>query len=153
MKVLYSDAHEQHSPARLLVKGVSTPSREIPQRAEILLDAVRAAGYPVVAPDDFGPEVRASIHTAGYLEFLERAHGEWQALGDGAPEARKRHMSTVFLRPTILMRYGAVEWAGVKIYLKGKDTPVAVMQMPKNDRRPWTAKVTTKAGVLSYWQL
>lgn len=86
MKVLYSDAHGQHSPARLLVKGVSTPSREIPRRAEILLDAVRAAGYPVVAPDDFGPEVRASIHTADYLEFLERAHGEWQALGDGAPE-------------------------------------------------------------------
>jgi len=60
----------------------------------------------------------------------------------------KRHTSTVFLRPATLLRYGAVKWAGVKIYLKGKDTPVAVMQMPENDRRPWTAKVTTKAGVL-----
>ncbi|MFH1970405.1 MAG: Amuc_1102 family pilus-like protein [Verrucomicrobiota bacterium] len=60
----------------------------------------------------------------------------------------KRHTSTVFLRPTTLERYGNVEWAGVKIYLKGKDTPVAVMQMPENDLRPWTASVTTKAGVL-----
>ena len=47
----------------------------------------------------------------------------------------------------MLKRYGNVEWAGVKIYLQGKDTPVAVAQMP-NDPRPWTAKFTTKAGVL-----
>ena len=60
----------------------------------------------------------------------------------------KRHTSTVFLRPTTLERYGNVEWAGVKIYIKGKDTPVAVAQMPKNDLRPWTATVTTKGGVL-----
>lgn len=62
----------------------------------------------------------------------------------------KRHTSTVFLRPNTLKRYGNVEWAGVKIYLKGKDTPVAVAQMP-NDPRPWTAKLpklTTKNGVL-----
>ena len=59
----------------------------------------------------------------------------------------KRHTSTVFLRPNTLKRYGNVEWAGVKIYLKGKDVPVAVAQMP-NDPRPWTAKFTTKAGVL-----
>ena len=59
----------------------------------------------------------------------------------------KRHTSTVFLRPNTLKRYGNVEWAGVKIYLKGKDAPVAVAQMP-NDPRPWTAKFTTKAGVL-----
>ena len=62
----------------------------------------------------------------------------------------KRHTSTVFLRPNTLKRYGNVEWAGVKIYLKGKDAPVAVAQMP-NDPRPWTAKLpklTTKNGVL-----
>jgi len=59
----------------------------------------------------------------------------------------KRHTSTVFLRPTTLERYGAVEWAGVKIYLKGKDTPVDMAQMP-DDQRPWTATVPTKEGVL-----
>jgi len=60
----------------------------------------------------------------------------------------KRHTSTVFLRPATLERYGAVEWAGVKVYLKGKDAPVAAMQMPENDLRPWTATVNTKEGVL-----
>jgi len=60
----------------------------------------------------------------------------------------KRHTSTVFLRPTTLERYGNVEWAGVKIYLKGKDTPVDVAQIPENDQRPWTATVATMPGVL-----
>ncbi|MCX6991807.1 MAG: hypothetical protein NT011_01555 [Kiritimatiellaeota bacterium] len=60
----------------------------------------------------------------------------------------KRHTSTVFLRPATLERYGAVAWAGVKIYLKGKDTPVAVVQIPENDQRPWTAPVASMPGVL-----
>ena len=60
----------------------------------------------------------------------------------------KRHASTVFLRPTTLERYGNVEWAGVKIYIKGKDTPAAMAQMPENDLRPWTTTVTTRDGVL-----
>ncbi|MCG2658735.1 MAG: hypothetical protein L6437_00625 [Kiritimatiellae bacterium] len=57
----------------------------------------------------------------------------------------KRHASTVFLRPTTLERYGNVEWAGVKVYLKGEQ--VAVAQMP-DDRRPWTISYKTKEGVL-----
>ena len=57
----------------------------------------------------------------------------------------KRHTSTVFLRPTTLDRYGNVEWAGVKIYLKGEQ--VAMAQMP-DDQRPWTANVKTKENVL-----
>ena len=57
----------------------------------------------------------------------------------------KRHTSTVFLRPNTLERYGTVEWAGVKIYLKGEQ--VAVAQMP-NDKRPWTISYKTREGVL-----
>lgn len=57
----------------------------------------------------------------------------------------KRHTSTVFLRPNTLERYGAVEWAGVKIYLKGEQ--VAVAQMP-DDPRPWTITYKTIEGVL-----
>jgi hypothetical protein len=59
----------------------------------------------------------------------------------------KRHMSTMFLRPATVERYGAVEWAGVKVYIKGKDTPVAMAQMP-DDPRPWTVSYPTREGVL-----
>lgn len=60
----------------------------------------------------------------------------------------KRHVSTVFLRPATVERYGLVEWVGVKIYIKGKDAPVAVAQIPESDQRPWTATVPTKEDVL-----
>lgn len=59
----------------------------------------------------------------------------------------KRHVSTVFLRPGTLDRYGAVEWAGVKVYIKGKDAPVAMTQFP-DDQRPWTAAIPAREGVL-----
>jgi len=57
----------------------------------------------------------------------------------------KRHTSTVFLRPATLERYGIVEWAGVRIDLKG--TRVAAAQMP-DDASPWTTSYPTKEGVL-----
>ena len=60
----------------------------------------------------------------------------------------KRHVSTVFLRPNTLARYGNVVWAGVKVYIKGKDAPVATAQMPEKDLNPWTANVNTREGLL-----
>jgi len=57
----------------------------------------------------------------------------------------KRHLSTVFLRPNTIERYGFVEWAGVKVYIRGEQ--VAVAQMP-DDQRPWTISYKTKEGVL-----
>ena len=60
----------------------------------------------------------------------------------------KRHASTVFLRPNTLARYGNVVWAGVKVYIKGKDVPVATTQMPEKDLNPWTASVNSRDGVL-----
>ena len=59
----------------------------------------------------------------------------------------KRHTSTVFLRPNTLERYGAVVWAGVKVYLKGRDAPVAVAQMP-DDQTPWNTSYPTREGAL-----
>ena len=57
----------------------------------------------------------------------------------------KRHTSTVFLRPNTLERYGLVEWAGVKVYIRGEQ--VAVAQMP-DDQRPWAISYKTREGVL-----
>lgn len=58
----------------------------------------------------------------------------------------KRHASTMFLSPTTLDRYGSVEWVGVKIYIRGEQVDMA--QVPENDKRPWTAAVKTREGVL-----
>ncbi len=57
----------------------------------------------------------------------------------------KGHVSTVFLRPQTLERYGPVEWAGVKVFVGGEQ--VAVGQVP-DDPKPWTANVRAVENVL-----
>jgi acetoin utilization deacetylase AcuC-like enzyme len=86
MRVVYSEAHAQHDPQFFLVRGVAKPSTEQPARAETLRDAAVQAGHQVMAPESHGAGPRAVVHTPEYLDFLERAHGDWLALGDSAPE-------------------------------------------------------------------
>ncbi|MDX1576744.1 MAG: histone deacetylase family protein, partial [Kiloniellales bacterium] len=57
----------------------------VPERCDVLLEAARAAGHEVVAPDDHGRGPIAAIHTAEYLEFLEHVHERWRRI-EGASE-------------------------------------------------------------------
>ncbi len=85
MKVVYSDAHRGHYPAHFLVNGKVEANPEVPERAERLLEAVRAGGHAVAAPADYGPGPRAAVHTAEYLQFLEHIHPRWLRI-EGASE-------------------------------------------------------------------
>lgn len=85
MQVVYSDSHRHHYPRYFMVRGRRIDNPEVPARGERLIEAVRAGGHAVVAPDDFGPGPRAAVHTAAYLRFLEDAHQRWRAL-DGASD-------------------------------------------------------------------
>jgi len=86
MKVVYSPRHAGHDPQQFIVRGRMVRSNERPERASLLLDAARAGGHVVVAPEDHGPGPRAAIHTPAYLRFLETAWERWQALGDASDE-------------------------------------------------------------------
>ena len=58
MDTVYSPAHALHAPAREFLDGQLIPYFESPSRAEIIRDAVEAAGLgAIVAPDDFGLEL------------------------------------------------------------------------------------------------
>lgn len=86
MKIVQTDKHRLHDPQFFLVRGVPKPSAEQPERAEKLLAAATAAGHEVLRPESFGPGPRAAVHTPEYLQFLETAHRDWQALGDASAE-------------------------------------------------------------------
>ncbi|MET3183807.1 UNVERIFIED_ORG: acetoin utilization deacetylase AcuC-like enzyme [Variovorax guangxiensis] len=85
MKVIYSDQHTGHDPQQFIVRGRMKRSNEQPERGTLLLNAARAQGHDIVAPEDHGPGPRAAIHTPQYLRFLETAWERWQQL-DGASE-------------------------------------------------------------------
>ncbi len=85
MKVVYSDTHHEHYPEHFLVNGAVQANPEVPERAERLLNAVRAGGHQIVEPTDYGPGPRAAVHTAEYLQFLEHIHKRWLRI-EGASE-------------------------------------------------------------------
>ena len=100
MKAVYPAAQAGHNPDFYYVRGTRVDARERPERAEVLLDAVRAAGHEVVAPDDYGAAAREAVHSPAYLDFLATAYGRWRDLPDASPQIMPsihpvRHMSAM----------------------------------------------------------
>ena len=80
MKTVYSPAHKQHAPAQELTEGRFVACFEKPERAEIILKHVTAAGLgAVIAPDKHDDEVLRQVHDADYLRYLEELPGLWAA--------------------------------------------------------------------------
>lgn len=81
MKVVYSDCHRSHVPGDVVENGVRRPSRDVPERLDALLRAVRQADLEVVGASDHGLEALSTVHSTEYLSFLACAHSEWQRSG------------------------------------------------------------------------
>ncbi|RUU90428.1 histone deacetylase family protein [Mesorhizobium sp. M7A.F.Ca.MR.176.00.0.0] len=86
MKTVYSDKHRLHQPRHFLNSRFDVPNPEVPERADILLKAARAAGCEVVPPKDYGPGAREAVHDADYLKFLETSWDRWQYVDPNAVE-------------------------------------------------------------------
>ncbi len=86
MDVVFSPQQMNHHPSTYISRGRVVPNPEGPDRAETLLGAVRGLGLPVVAPRRFGRALYAQVHDAGYLDFLEHGHRQWQTLPNASAE-------------------------------------------------------------------
>ncbi|MDP6705607.1 MAG: histone deacetylase family protein [Alphaproteobacteria bacterium] len=86
MQVFYSEAHRQHAPESFITRGRAGTNPERPERAERLIQAVRADGHAVSAPNAFEHSHLAAVHTSDYLWFLEHGLAEWRRLPDAGPE-------------------------------------------------------------------
>lgn len=81
MQIVYDPAQKAHYPRYFLARGQQRPNPETPERVDILLGALQAAGHPVSAPaKDHGAAPRAAVHTPEYLRFLETIAERWQEL-------------------------------------------------------------------------
>ena len=92
MLTVYSEDHKKHAAKYELTFGQFVPAHEKPERAEMVLQRVRAVGLgEVVAPVEFGPAPRARVHSEAFLAFLESAWARWAeetgSDADALPEA------------------------------------------------------------------
>ncbi len=82
MLTIYSNDHQLHRGGFELSGGELVPCYECPERADLVLAAVRDAGLGnVVEPQDFGLDPIRRIHDARLLEFLQEAWDLWTAAG------------------------------------------------------------------------
>lgn len=80
MRALHSDAHRAHHGSEL-DEGRLIASWERPERAELVLAALVAAGHDVGTAPPATPAELASVHDEGYVEFLRTAWSRWTAAG------------------------------------------------------------------------
>jgi acetoin utilization deacetylase AcuC-like enzyme len=76
----FSPVHALHAPEHEFFRGERVPCFETPERAAIVLDAVRAHGHPLREPDHDAADVLPSVHAPRYLAFLASAWEQWLAL-------------------------------------------------------------------------
>ena len=82
MLTIYSDDHHLHHGAAELIDGTFKPCFEMPSRADMVLARARAVGLgDVINPVDFGLAPIRRVHSAGFVNFLQNAWSDWQALG------------------------------------------------------------------------
>ncbi|MFO1236186.1 MAG: histone deacetylase family protein [Alphaproteobacteria bacterium] len=80
MKTVYSPLHLAHAHAHEFEGGQLIPAKDVPARAELVLDAVRARGLgPIVEPLHFGMEPVLRVHAAEFVHMLEQAWPRWVA--------------------------------------------------------------------------
>jgi len=79
---IYSDEHRLHAGQAELVDGRFAPCFESPQRADLVLEAVKQNRLgEVIAPTDFGLEPVCRVHDQRYVDFLHTAWELWSAEG------------------------------------------------------------------------
>jgi acetoin utilization deacetylase AcuC-like enzyme len=85
MRTVYTSQHERHRTHRVLLEGQPFVSEEVPERAEIILKALRETQLgDVTAPTDHGLEPILAVHDEEFVSFLQRIYAE-QAAYFGEP--------------------------------------------------------------------
>lgn len=81
MRVVHSPRHAGHDPATEIEHGRPVPTRECPERLELILRALAAeeGRFPVEGPSAHGIGPIEAVHDPGLVRFLERA---WDELHD-----------------------------------------------------------------------
>lgn len=86
MRVFHSPDHIRHFPKTFIARGEVLESPEKPERAEVLLKALAAAGHEIVRPKSHGTAPAEAVHDASYLAFLKDGYRAWRALPGASAE-------------------------------------------------------------------
>jgi acetoin utilization deacetylase AcuC-like enzyme len=94
--VVWSADCLRHEPDGEVWLGVWEPGTEVPERATVLLEALRAAGAPVLPAIAHPDAPLAAVHDRRLLEHLATVWADWVAAGYVSEHGRRRVVPYVF---------------------------------------------------------
>ena len=102
--VVWSPATREHLPSAEIWVGVRTPGTEVPERVDVLVGALGAAGHPLHEATTHDGSLLAAVHDASLLEHLATIHDRWMA--SGIPEEVGQDRVVPYVFPTAAMLGG-----------------------------------------------
>lgn len=86
MHAFYHPDQSLHDPQQYMRFGKVIAAKDLPARTEKLLAALKARDIAIEAPAENGLAAARTVHTAGYLSFLETIWDRWRQLPERGPE-------------------------------------------------------------------
>jgi acetoin utilization deacetylase AcuC-like enzyme len=86
----------RHEPDGEVWLGVWDAGTEVPQRAVVLLDALRSAGAEITPARAHDDAVLLAVHDAALIEHLATVWAEWETAGYPSEHGRRRVVPYVF---------------------------------------------------------
>ncbi len=99
--VVWTDRHRLHEPVEVWL-GVQEAGNEAPQRAELIREALVAAGAPIVAPNEHPIDHVLRVHDADLIEHLSTAAEQWDASGLTEDAGRRLVVPYLFPHPDLI---------------------------------------------------
>ncbi len=76
--VVWSPTTRDHDPRHEVWVGVATDGTEVAERVDVILEALRAAGHPLVEATAHPDDILARVHDPELLAFLATAADRWR---------------------------------------------------------------------------
>ncbi|GGG65938.1 acetylpolyamine amidohydrolase [Salipiger pallidus] len=86
MRCFFAPETDLHDPIFRLTHGTVQQNAERPERARLLKDALAQMGFRTEEPPEAPRSALEAVHTPQFLDFLETAWEQWQALPGAGPE-------------------------------------------------------------------
>lgn len=101
---VWSPTTREHVPGAEIWVGVPTPGTEVPERVDVLLDALTGAGHGLVEAGQHDDELLAAVHDRALLDHLATVHARW--VGSGIVEEAGQDRVVPYVFPTAAMLDG-----------------------------------------------
>jgi acetoin utilization deacetylase AcuC-like enzyme len=78
---LWTERHRLHDPGGEVWVGVPIPGTEVIARADLIHDALQAAGFEILEPAEHPPACLSRVHDPSMVDYLRTIHDDWLAAG------------------------------------------------------------------------